>query len=1116
MKKFCSNSKKSVAKRGLALALAASVAFSTADMTAMAVADEAEIDPIEIAQFEGLDKDVAYQQLTVGASESDIVFPGTIRAVKSDVNEINIDEDSEVTENPEEAQNQSEEGTSDDSVNVVDPSAELLFEEIEEEEPEDEITVEEDENIVARLLGSFFNNIFNGFSTTALAADTDEINVTVDWILSEELSDRAEFSTDEAWLRYVYVPEIPSVYVTDAELPNITVDVIGGEVLGEVRPEDDEIEIEVENAELPDTDKTDDSEEAAFEEEETETAALPDKALAYKYVSKKDAITPLFEILQSTTVDGVKTPIVDDASVGKVEIVSVAVSDTECLEIIPEQVGTGADATTVYSIKTTKAFADEKDLTVVIKEKTDSSSEASSEASSDSSSSSSSGSSEDVSGTTYTIKVTADAPDSAKVTAKVKDTARYVYNKKAQTLKSDDVVVTVGEGDTAKTPVYGTDYEIVAPTNATNAGDYTFTVKFKDTSEYKNLVQTTGKWTIKPVEVKLTADNKASVVNQDIQRPTYSLTCINSEDSANFKSTDQIPGITVDYASSTVDKTKSGTYDIVNTYTGSDPNYDIKTEQNVNAAKYYVAGPVKLQLVVGTKKYESGTTIQKGTSYYATFANVNTSGIRIASLTATYIYKDSAGNVVTAVSGTKTDGIPTDLGKYTVYAEYKITKLVLADKSPVTISSSDAATTDPISYEIVETKKEITSSNVTLNKTSFTYNGKDQGPTVTVKYDGVKLKENTDYVISGEDEETEADTYEITVTGIGEYSGTVDKAWKINPANLSSATIPSSTKTSYSYTGSEISHTVPSSITLSGMTLKIDEEYELDESSSTVKATKAGTYTVKLKAADDNFTGTKSYTWKITSSSSTAGTASSAVSFSNPNNVTSGVSNVASSVLSSYASSKKESGKKITFTLNVKPIAKSNLGSTELNAITEYGDEAAVTTDSLDVTVHKKVTDTDGNTLSDEDVSDLGSCIDVIAYIGTANAAKTINVIREHSGEVKKFSKLTSRPSSSYTDGTYYVDKSNGKVYIYSRYFSRFTLIYTDTDTVVKNTKTTTSKTSSSSDSGDALGARAPQTGDNLPVVWVWVIVLLAGVALIGFSAFELKRFKRGDFKKKR
>ncbi len=1115
MKKFCSNSKKSVAKRGLALALAASVAFSTADMTAMAVADEAEIDPIEIAQFEGLDKDVAYQQLTVGASESDIVFPGTIRAVKSDVNEINIDKDSEVTENPEEAQDQSEEGTSDDSVNVVDPSAELLFEEIEEEEPEDEITVEEDENIVARLLGSFFNNIFNGFSTTALAADTDEINVTVDWILSEELSDRAEFSTDEAWLRYVYVPEIPSVYVTDAELPNITVDVIGGEVLGEVRPEEDEVEIEVEEAELQDTDKTDDSEEAAFEEEDTETTALPEQK-TYAYVAKSGDETDLEDVLKATTVDGASAPIISSSEGAPViEIVKASVKETDSayLTLTETTPGTGASPSKKYTLKVLQPFAEGKELTVYLKEKTDSSSDSSSSSSSgasDSSSSSSSGSSGTEEGTPYTIMVTADTDQNVTVTVN----GRYVYNKKPQKLNGSDVVVTVG---TSTTPlVYGTDYEIEYPTNATNAGTYDFVVKFIEGTASAALIRTTGKWTIKPVEVKLTADNKASVVNQDIQRPTYSLTCINSEDSANFKSTDQIPGITVDYASSTVDKTKSGVYDIVNSYTGTDPNFDIKTEQNVNSAKYYVAGAVKLQMVVGGKKYDSGTTIQKGTSYYATFTNLTSSGIRISSLTATYVYKDAAGNIVATVTGTKTDGLPTDLGKYTVYAVYKITKLLLPDKTTVSVTSSNDATTDAINYEIVETKKEITSSNVTLNKTSFTYNGKDQGPTVTVKYEGTKLKEGTDYVLSGNEEETDADTYEVTVTGIGEYSGSVDKTWKINPANLSSATIPSSTKVSYTYTGSEISHSVPSSITLSGMTLKIDEEYELDESNSTVKATKAGTYTVKLKAYDDNFTGTKSYTWKITSSSSTAGTASSAVSFSNPNNVTSGVSNVASSVLSSYASSKKESGKKITFTLNVKPIAKSSLNSTELNAITEYGDEAAVTTDSLDVTVHKKVTDTDGNTLSDEDVSDLGSCIDVIAYIGTANAAKTINVIRDHNGEVKKFSKLSSRPSSSYTDGTYYVDKSNGKVYIYSRYFSRFTLIYTDTDTVVKNTKTTTSKSSSSSDSGDALGARAPQTGDNLPVVWVWVIVLLAGVALIGFSAFELKRFKRGDFKKKR
>jgi hypothetical protein len=356
------------------------------------------------------------------------------------------------------------------------------------------------------------------------------------------------------------------------------------------------------------------------------------------------------------------------------------------------------------------------------------------------------------------------------------------------------------------------------------------------------------------------------------------------------------------------------------------------------------------------------------------------------------------------------------------------------------------------------------------------------------------------------------------VTGVtsGGYKDSILVTWDIVEKSIASATIPSSTKVTYSYTGNEIEHDVPSTISLSGYgTLRLDEDYEVDESKSTTSATKAGTYTVYLTGID-NFTGTKSYQWKISSSSSstTTGKVNSTVNFSNPDNIQSSVTTANSSKFEAYANSKKTSGKTLDFTLKIKPIAKSNLSSSELNAIAEFGDESVVTTDSLDVTVHKVVKDSNGNTESEEDVSDLGGSIDVVCYVGTTNSAKTINIIREHGGTVKKFSKLSSRPSSSYSDGTFYVDKSNGRVYIYSRYFSRFTLIYTETDAVVKNTRT--SSGTATSESPDSLGARAPQTGDNLPVVWVWVIVLLAGVGLIGFSAFELKKFKRGDFKKKR
>ncbi|MDC7292259.1 hypothetical protein NXH67_01850 [Butyrivibrio sp. DSM 10294] len=1116
MKKFCNskNVKKSAVtahfKRGLALAVAASVALTGADFTSMAVSDQAEIDPIEIAGFEDLAEEVAYQQLEVGASEADIVLPNTLRATKSIKEDNIIDEvDEEVSETPEDSQDDSSEDNGSESSDNNAELNEVPVEVIEEETPaedsqEEEITVEE-ENIVARIIGGLFKNVFDSFSTTAYAADSEDITITgVEWSLSEELSDRAEFKADEQWLRYVYVPEIPSCYVTDATLPNITVDIIGGEVLGEVRvsdePEYEELEL-LENDEFEDGDAEFEAEEAEAEEEPGVDEVAPEGE--YSYISKANETKLIIDILKAAMTSGGSTPIIADEDLTKVEVSEVTPAEgtseffevkkyTKSGETLVEDATNGE-----YGIHVLKAFNEEKIVTVKLKEKVTTTGDTTTPTTPKE--------------YTFKIKLTAD-PATEEVEITVAD--KYVYHNTLQTLAKADVTVTK---KSTSTVVPADEYD-VEEISQKDVGEYSFRVTFKGASA--DLVQATGKWTIKPVEVKLVADNKASVITEDLQTPSYKIECINTDDAKYFTNvhTDQLKGVTVKYVTEP-DKTKAGTYDITCSIEGTDPNYNIVSAQNVHTAKYYIVGKIRQRVKAGSATYDTSFTISKGTSYYATVVASASSNMIAKGASFYSIYKDSTGAVVAQVSANSTEGVPTEIGKYSVISYYKIGSINTGSGSNITVYSPDSIATNEITYEIVDSKTKITDSSVKLNKTSFTYNGKDQGPTVTVTVNNVKLVENTDYTVTG-DEELDADDYEVTVTGKGNYEGTVTKSWKINKASIANATIPSGTKTSYSYTGSAITHETPETIKLSGFSdaLESDVDFEVDTSKSTVSATKAGTYTVYLKGID-NFTGTKSYTWKITSSSSsssTTGKATSSVNFSNPDNVTSGVSNVSSSALSSYATSKKEAGKTTTYTLNVKPISKSTLNSVELNAIAEYGDDSVVTTDSLNITVHRTVKDSEGNVEVDEDVSDLGASIDVACYIGTSNASKTINIIREHNGQIKKFDKLSARASSAPKDGTYYVDKTNGRVYIYSQYFSHFTLIYTATDAVVKTSRTGTASSSSSSSDPDALGARAPQTGDNLPVVWVWVIVLLAGVALIGFSAFELKRFKRGDFKKKR
>ena len=69
-----------------------------------------------------------------------------------------------------------------------------------------------------------------------------------------------------------------------------------------------------------------------------------------------------------------------------------------------------------------------------------------------------------------------------------------------------------------------------------------------------------------------------------------------------------------------------------------------------------------------------------------------------------------------------------------------------------------------------------------LSKTSFTYNGKTQKPSVTVKDSaGKTLKKGTDYTVTYAKGCKNVGTYKVTIKFKGKYSGTKTLTFKINP-----------------------------------------------------------------------------------------------------------------------------------------------------------------------------------------------------------------------------------------------------------------------------------------------------------------------------------------------
>ena len=103
--------------------------------------------------------------------------------------------------------------------------------------------------------------------------------------------------------------------------------------------------------------------------------------------------------------------------------------------------------------------------------------------------------------------------------------------------------------------------------------------------------------------------------------------------------------------------------------------------------------------------------------------------------------------------------------------------------------------------------KTLSDKDVTLSQMSYTYDGTAKTPDATVKYGDATLTKGVDYTITYQDN-VNAGTAKVTVTGMGNYTGTVTKTFIITEAakqepsvkELSQCTITLS-KTAYTYDG---------------------------------------------------------------------------------------------------------------------------------------------------------------------------------------------------------------------------------------------------------------------------------------------------------------------------
>ena len=133
---------------------------------------------------------------------------------------------------------------------------------------------------------------------------------------------------------------------------------------------------------------------------------------------------------------------------------------------------------------------------------------------------------------------------------------------------------------------------------------------------------------------------------------------------------------------------------------------------------------------------------------------------------------------------------------------------------------------------------------VQLSSSMYTYDGTDKKPSVTVKSAEGILRQGVDYRIAYQNNRN-AGTASVVITGIGNYTGKLTKNFRINPRSVSSLTI--STIPDQSYTGNGLTP-VPAvkdggTVLTKGVHYNISYQNNVQKGTATIIITGRGNYT---------------------------------------------------------------------------------------------------------------------------------------------------------------------------------------------------------------------------------------------------------------------------------
>ena len=202
------------------------------------------------------------------------------------------------------------------------------------------------------------------------------------------------------------------------------------------------------------------------------------------------------------------------------------------------------------------------------------------------------------------------------------------------------------------------------------------------------------------------------------------------------------------------------------------------------------------------------------------------------------------------------------LTKGTDYTVDGIDAYTNASSYPITITGiGKYKGTKTVYFNI--TQRNISGASVQFTPTSFVYNHQDQAPlanTVEVYLQGQHLTLNTDYNNVNIPTSQNAGSYDISVTGIGNFIGTASSTYTITKMPISNCTFTGNT--SFPYNGEIQKPTI--TVHDGGGYLTEGTHYTVTYSNGNSKD--VGTYTMTFTAKDGtNYSGSKEITYSITS-----------------------------------------------------------------------------------------------------------------------------------------------------------------------------------------------------------------------------------------------------------